>query len=179
MRKARFLLAAMVVLLALSGEARSDRVWRAFAVLEDPRGRVVGVASLLEDGRGRVHVYVLARGISPGQHGTHVHEVGHCDGGTDPPFVSAGGHFNPQGRQHGLRNPNGPHAGDLPNLWVSRAGVGYLYYVTDRFTLSPGPASLFDEDGSALVIHANPDDQVTDPTGNSGGRIACGVIEAD
>jgi Cu-Zn family superoxide dismutase len=95
------------------------------------------------------------------------------------PFYSAGTHFNPREKEHGLRNPQGPHAGDLPNLKVGPAGVGSLYTTNDRITLRRGPEnSLFDGDGSAIVIQENRDDQMTDPTGNSGARIACGVIRS-
>jgi Cu-Zn family superoxide dismutase len=83
------------------------------------------------------------------------------------------------GHQHGLDNPHGAHGGDLPNLVVNAAGQGHLNATTDRATLSSGQVSLFDADGSSLIIHAAEDDQVTDPTGNSGGRIACGVIQLD
>ena len=92
--------------------------------------------------------------------------------------LSAGGHYNPSGNLHGLDNPSGPHNGDLPNLIVNEAGIGRLNATTDRVTLSPGAATLFDADGSALVVHAGPDDNVSNPAGNSGARIACGVIEA-
>ena len=103
-----------------------------------------------------------------------IHAVGSCT----PTFAAAGGHYNPFTREHGLDNANGPHAGDLPNLEVNVAGRGHLDAVSHHATLSGGPVSLFDADGSAIVIHANEDDQVTNPTGNSGARIACGVIEA-
>jgi Cu-Zn family superoxide dismutase len=93
-----------------------------------------------------------------------------------PAFTSAGGHVNPGGRQHGLQNPRGPHAGDLPNIRIEADGSGRLESLNDRITLGAGPTSLFDGDGSALVIHAAADDLQTDPTGNSGGRLACGVI---
>lgn len=136
-------------------------------------GAVVGTADLVEDGTGRVHMNVHVSGISAGEHGIHVHAVGSCVG---PAFTSAGPHFNPAAHQHGLANPAGPHNGDLPNLVVNDDAVGHLNAKTDRITLSAGPVSVFDADGSALVIHANRDDQVTDPTGNSGARIACGRI---
>jgi Cu-Zn family superoxide dismutase len=123
-----------------------------------------------------VHVNVQVEGLSPGLHGIHIHAVGSC---VAPTFASAGGHYNPLSHQHGLENPNGPHAGDLPNLVVDVSGHGRLQAMTDRVTLSPGIATLLDGDGSALIIHANPDDQVTDVgNGGSGPRIACGVIEA-
>jgi Cu-Zn family superoxide dismutase len=124
-------------------------------------------------------VNVHVDGLAPGLHGIHIHAVGACS----PAFTAAGGHYNPLVHQHGLENPSGPHAGDLPNLVVNGAGIGHLDAVTDRVTLSPGPATLFDTTalvvGSAFIIHAGPDDQLTDPTGGSGGRIACAVIESD
>jgi Cu-Zn family superoxide dismutase len=150
---------------------------QARASLVDPSGATVGWALLTEDARGTVHVNVHVKGLSAGLHGIHLHAVGACTLGTATVFSSAGGHHNPGARQHGLDNPLGAHAGDLPNLTVNGAGVGHLDATTDRATLSAGPVSLFDWDGSAVIIHAGADDQLTDPTGNSGGRIACGVIE--
>ncbi|MBI4610326.1 MAG: superoxide dismutase family protein [Candidatus Rokubacteria bacterium] len=144
----------------------------ATAELRNAKGETVGSASFWEDGNG-VRIVAQVRGIPAGRHGTHLHAVGKCD---PPEFTTAGGHFNPGGKKHGLKNPAGPHAGDLPNLEVAADGTGRFEYVTKLVTLASGPTSLFDADGSALVIHANPDDDVTDPTGNSGGRIACGVI---
>ena len=103
----------------------------------------------------------------------HVHTVGKCDA---PDFTSAGGHFNPTAKKHGLLNPDGPHAGDLPEISVPSSGSGTLETTTNRISLTAGATSLFDADGSAFVIHGGHDDQVTDPTGNSGARLACGVI---
>ena len=130
-----------------------------------------------------MRVSVFAAGLEPGRHGTHIHSAGRCDPNSiDPatgsPFYSAGTHFNPHEKEHGLRNPEGPHAGDLPNLKVvDPGGVGVLHATNDRITLRKDPEdALFDADGSAIVIHENRDDQVIDPTGNSGARIACGVI---
>ena len=100
--------------------------------------------------------------------------MGKCE---PPEFTTAGSHFNPEGKKHGLSNPEGPHAGDLPNLDVAADGTGQVHYLATKVTLNPGPASLFDADGTAVVVHANADDHFTDPTGNSGGRIACGVIQ--
>jgi len=132
----------------------------------------VGKASFWEDPDG-VHILAQVQGLPPGEHGIHLHAVGKCD---PPDFATAGGHFNPAGKQHGLRNPAGSHAGDLPNLEVAADGRGGLNHVNRQVTLAPGPRSLLGPDGTALVIHANPDDAVTDPSGNSGGRIACGII---
>jgi superoxide dismutase, Cu-Zn family len=178
-RKGLFFLAVMAMLVWTTGAyAGNNGAKHASAVLHDASGQVIGFARFTEDATGIVHVNVHVKGISSGLHGIHIHANGACDGTTVPPFSSAGSHFNPSGAQHGLLNPNGPHAGDLPNLEVNVAGVGHLNAKTDHVTLSAGPISVFDANGSALIIHANPDDQITDPTGNSGGRIACGVIEA-
>ncbi|MER3405521.1 MAG: superoxide dismutase [Chloroflexota bacterium] len=142
------------------------------AVLRDATGQEVGVATFTQtDGGMRIDVNV--RHLPPGAHGIHIHETGRCD---PPDFMSAGGHFNPFGRQHGLRNPAGPHAGDLPNLQVAQTGTGRISTVNERVTLGTGPSSLLGPGDTALVIHAGPDDEVTDPAGNSGARIACGVL---
>jgi superoxide dismutase, Cu-Zn family len=141
--------------------------------VRDAEGRTVGTA-LLTPERDGVRVVLSVSGLPPGPHGVHVHERGRCEG---PDFQSAGAHFDPQGRQHGLSNPAGPHAGDLPNLEVGADGRGALTALARGATLTgTGPASLGRPGGTALVIHAGPDDQVTDPSGNSGARIACGVI---
>ena len=142
------------------------------AVLKDKDGKQVGVATLIETPEG-VRVALSGYRLPPGSHGLHVHAVGLCE---PPEFTSAGAHFNPAGKRHGRMNPAGPHAGDLPNLVVAASGEGGLDITTKAFTLSPGPNSLLGEKGTAFVVHANPDDDKTDPTGNSGGRIACGVI---
>lgn len=122
---------------------------------------------------GGIRIVVDAKGLPPGPHGLHIHEVGKCEA---PEFTTAGGHFNPEKKQHGTMNPQGPHAGDLPNVTIGPDGTGRLETTTTRISLASGPASLFDADGSAIVIHAAPDDYKTDPTGNSGGRIACGIV---
>jgi Cu-Zn family superoxide dismutase len=145
----------------------------ATAELRDAGGRIVGQATLTEVSGG-VRIVLEASGLPPGPKGVHLHAVGTCEG---PGFASAGDHLNPTHKQHGLLNPNGPHAGDLPNLTVGADGKGRLETFTERVSLGPGTASLFDEDGTALVVHAAPDDFRTDPSGNSGPRIACGVVE--
>ena len=144
----------------------------ATAELRDTTGQPAGVATFTEV-PGGVHVVMEVKALPPGPHGVHIHEVGKCDG---PQFTTAGAHFNPGKKQHGTLNPEGAHAGDLPNLTVAPDGTGRLETTTDRITLGTGGTSVFDADGSALVVHAAADDFKTDPTGNSGGRIACGVI---
>lgn len=145
---------------------------RATAELRDARGQVAGTATLAEEG-GTVRLVVQAKGLTPGKHGIHIHAVGRCD---PPGFTSAGGHYNPLGRKHGLEVADGAHAGDLPNLVADQSGNARYDATTDRVTLRDGLISVFDGDGSAIVIHEKEDDQRTDPTGNSGGRVACGVI---
>jgi Cu-Zn family superoxide dismutase len=148
---------------------------RASAELKDKDGKVVATA-MLRERPGGVLVHVEAKGLTPGLHAVHVHAVGKCDG---PAFTSAGGHFNPAGKKHGLKSPDGPHAGDLPNMLVAKDGSGRFEAMTDGFTLRAGPLSVFDADGSAVVIHAGVDDNVTDPTGNAGDRAACGLVVAN
>ena len=170
-----FLLVVALALLAFPAlaNAQNDGAERASAILKNSAGEIIGFAFFTEDARGLVHVNVHVKGISPGQHGIHIHAVGMCT----PDFLAARGHYNPLGKEHGLDSPAGPHAGDLPNLTVNEDGVGHLNAKTDRVTVSPGPTTLFDTDGSALIIHAMPDDQLTQPIGGSGARIACGIIE--
>lgn len=143
------------------------------ATLKDARGATVGSARLVAEGNG-VAVALQVTGLPAGTHAFHVHAVGKCEG---PDFTSAGPHFNPTGRKHGLRNPEGHHLGDLPSIQVSAGGTGEAGAVVQGATLAAGPSSLFGPQGTALVIHEKPDDDVTDPAGNAGPRIACGVIE--
>lgn len=180
-RRGRIAIIATAAALAAglgAGSVATASASHAEARLVDANGASVGWARFTEDATGTLHVNVHVKGLAPGLHGIHLHATGSCVLGTTPTFSSAGGHHNPLGHQHGLDSPTGAHAGDLPNLVVNGAGVGHLDATSDLATLSAGPTTLFDANRSAVVIHALPDDQVTDPTGNSGGRIACGVIEA-
>jgi Cu-Zn family superoxide dismutase len=167
------LLPSLALIAAGCASAGGSGAARAAAELRDASGQVVGRAELGEVGGG-VRVVVEVRDLPAGGKGVHIHETGSCEA---PGFESAGGHFNPEGRQHGVQNPSGPHAGDLPNLEVGEDGTGRLEVTTDRVSLGAGQSSLFDADGSAIVVHAGPDDLRTDPAGNSGDRIACGLIE--
>jgi len=124
---------------------------------------------------GGVAFRISASGLPHGLHGIHVHSVGRCD---PPDFTSAGSHWNPAGKKHGMNNPAGPHAGDLPNVEVAANGVlGTTVTLPGASLTATGPGALLDADGAALVIHASADDYVTDPSGNSGTRIACAVIQ--
>lgn len=146
----------------------------ATSVMKDAKGNTVGLATFTEDASGLVRIIVNASGMTPGLHGIHIHNKGNCTG---PSFTSAGEHYNPLGKEHGLNNSKGSHAGDLPNLEVGENGTGHMNVTTDLVTLSPGTTTLFTANGTSLVIHADTDDQMSNPSGNSGARIICGVIE--
>jgi Cu-Zn family superoxide dismutase len=154
----------------LCGNVRAQNSAR--AELRNSDGKQIGSADFRESKEG-VRITLQVKDIPPGLHAVHVHAAGKCEG---PQFTSAGGHFNPGQKKHGLKNPEGPHAGDLSDLFVTNAGTGRYETVTDAVTLGAGANSVFDQDGSAIVIHASADDNATDPSGNSGDRIACGVI---
>ena len=143
----------------------------ATADLRNAAGMSVGTATLTQIGDG-VRLSVRAANLPMGAHGIHIHQTGQC---AAPDFASAGGHWNPAGRQHGKDNPAGMHHGDLPNILVGANGEGSLEYTLPSVPLA-GAAGVLDADGAALVIHAAADDYRTDPSGNSGARIACGVL---
>lgn len=147
---------------------------RATAELRDANDQVVGTVSFEEIEAG-VRVTLAGTGLPEGTHAFHIHETGEC---TPPDFTSAGGHFNPTNAQHGLDNPQGPHAGDMPNVDIGADGTVQFSVDNERITLSDGPNSILDADGSAVMIHASADDNVTDPSGDAGARIACGVVTA-
>jgi len=161
-----------------SAQRMQNSVAAATAIMYNASNAPIGTAQIWQDKNGVVYVDIASISLPAGTHGIHFHEVGRCDGTTSTAFSSAGAHYNPMGREHGLNNPRGPHAGDNPNIVIPAGGVGKVAFSTDRVTLTPGTTTLFDADGSSLVIHANADDQVTGPSGNSGGRIACGVVRA-
>ena len=140
------------------------------AQLYDAQGSPVGIATLT-DASGAVHLVVDAQGLTPGLHAIHVHDRGVC---TAPDFMSAGLHYNPSIRHHGLLNSLGPHAGDFPDLEVGADGHARFDVANTSIRLS-GPGALL-PDSASIVIHAQADDQLSDPTGNSGARIACGVL---
>lgn len=145
----------------------------ASAPLKGTDGKEVGSANLTQTPSG-VLINLSVKGLPPGEHAFHVHAVGKCEA----PFDSAGPHFNPGQKKHGMMAADGAHAGDMPNLHVPQSGDLAVEVVNSAITLEKGkPNSVFDNDGSALVIHAKSDDYKTDPAGDAGGRIACGVIQ--
>jgi Cu-Zn family superoxide dismutase len=143
------------------------------AALKSAEGKDVGSAELIQTPAG-VLVRLAIKGLPSGEHAFHVHGVGKCE----PPFTSAGGHFNPGGKKHGLMATEGHHAGDMPNLHIPANGDLTIEVLNSAITLEKGrPNSVFQEGGTALIIHAGKDDYKSDPTGEAGGRIACGVIQ--
>ena len=142
------------------------------ATLRDAQGKVLGEAALRDSSAG-VLVKLELRNVPPGPHAFHIHTVGKCDA---PDFTTAGGHFNPTTMKHGLLAAGGPHAGDMPNVFVPADGTLSIEVLDSNVTLAAGSKSVFDADGSALMLHATADDYASDPAGNAGGRIACGVV---
>lgn len=143
--------------------------------LKDAAGKTLG-SVFVAQGPDGVKVVLTYNGLPAGDHGMHFHAVGKCEG---PDFASAGAHFNPENKKHGLLAPDGPHAGDLPDLIVPTSRTGIYETTTNLVTLGSGPDQLIGQFGAALVVHASPDDGKTDPSGNSGARIACAVLSAN
>jgi Cu-Zn family superoxide dismutase len=139
--------------------------------LKDRQGRTVGTVTVTETPHGLL-VRGTVEGLPPGPHAIHFHETGKCE----PPFASAGGHFNPAQKTHGVLSPGGPHAGDLPNLMIPASGKLDFEIFAPGLSLSTGPGAVLDADGTALVVHAKADDHLSQPAGDSGDRIACGVL---
>jgi superoxide dismutase, Cu-Zn family len=163
--------AAAAALVGVAPAVAAKKTTIGSATLLDAEGAVRGQARLVDRGD-RIEVELDVRGLPPGVHGVHLHAVGSCNA---PDFTSAGPHLNPDGRMHGTLNPQGSHLGDLPNLTIGRGGKGSL-----KARLPGAPAqvwpALFDGDGTAIVVHATADDYRTDPSGDSGARIACGAL---
>ncbi len=142
--------------------------------LKDAKGQSVGAATIGEGKSGAgVTIKLNVKGLTPGEHAVHIHAVAKCEG---PAFQTAGGHFNPAMKKHGLENPEGPHAGDMKNFTVKANGTAKVSVMDERVMLGDGANSVFTNGGTALVIHAKADDLKTDPAGNAGDRIACGTI---
>jgi superoxide dismutase, Cu-Zn family len=160
----------LVVALSLAGAATTKNVKTA---IKDSQGKTLGWAMISPAASG-VEVNLTLKNMPPGLHAVHVHEHALCEG---PDFKSAGGHFNPDGKQHGLENPDGHHAGDMTNFNVDSEGNANVNILNKDVNLGSDSHSLFSNGGTAIVIHAKPDDMKTDPSGNAGDRIACGVIK--
>jgi Cu-Zn family superoxide dismutase len=152
---------------------QSETAATAAADVKDADGKSLGTAELSETPTG-VLVTVKLSGIPPGEHALHLHTTGQCEA---PDFKSAGGHYNPESKSHGFKNPEGAHKGDLPNVYVEADGTLNVDAFVAGVTLAPGAQSLLDDDGTAIVVHAKLDDYSTDPAGDAGDRIACGVVE--
>jgi superoxide dismutase, Cu-Zn family len=158
---------------ALAASSMSAQAQTAKATLQTAEGKEAGSATLTQMPQG-VLLSLTVKGLPPGEHAFHVHAVGKCEA----PFNSAGGHFNPGNKKHGFLAAEGSHAGDMPNLHIPSSGDLTIEVLNSMITLEKGkPNSVFDEDGSAIIIHAGKDDYKTDPTGEAGGRIACGVVQ--
>jgi Cu-Zn family superoxide dismutase len=145
---------------------------RAIASINDVANTTIGTATFADTPAGLL-ISLSISGLGIGPHGVHLHAIGSC---ITPAFASAGPHFNPGGKQHGFLNPDGHHAGDMPNIISPPSGVHRVEFIVDGVRLT-GRGGLIDSDGAAIVIHGSADDHATDPAGNSGGRIACGVIK--
>jgi Cu-Zn family superoxide dismutase len=170
-----FLALASLLLFSATAQFANAATESAHANIVNAQGMKIGTAKFEPLGQD-VKVSVEVSGLTTGEHGIHIHTIGKCEG---PAFTSAGGHFNPTNAHHGIHNAAAPHphVGDLRNLLVDKNGKGSADLVIGGATLGEGANSLFHEGGTAIVIHAKGDDLMSDPSGNSGDRIACGVIE--
>lgn len=173
LRRLSFVLCVLSVNACARPQTSANALTTAMATVRNGDGTSLGVVRL-EAVVGGVRLTGQLTGLAPGAHGIHLHAVGRCD---PPGFTSAGDHFNPRNAKHGLLNPDGPHAGDMPSIAADANGRATVDHISALVTLGRGATTVFDADGTAIVVHASSDDQRTDPSGNSGSRVACGVVE--
>ena len=176
LRNCGLALAALVTVACQRLPFTTRRVAVANVNFTGTNGTSRGAGVLWQDPDGRVHLELRLVGLPPGAHGIHFHAVGRCEGTGTTAFTTAGAHFNPLGRRHGLSSVDGPHAGDLPNVTVRSDGTAQYNEITDRVSLTTGSTNILDANGTALIVHVAADDQITDPSGNTGARIACAVV---
>ena len=182
MKRPLTLIAATILLAACGGADESDQnisidtdnapAPEGEVALLSPAGEEIGTVAYLEEASG-MQLRISVEGLAPGEHAVHLHTTGSCE---TPDFSSAGGHWNPMGKEHGRDNPAGAHLGDLANMNVGEDGTGSATYIVTGVTFAGVEPAMSDADGTALVIHEGEDDYVTDPTGDAGGRAACAVL---